>query len=324
MDLINDSSLDLEIILDEPGDLVDNPINNLNSEFVVHNEDMNIEENETMPRADDSNARADNRLAIENNELITEEKIYESQVSDKNPDQIENIRLTPPEIISIKDEKEIVEEIKVEETEEFKETKEIEVQEEINPTDILCFKLFSNVLDTAQSTKIYKFLSHNEPFEILEKQLHDEFKIIGLYGETQTIFNFLEKLFGKELPKVIINEGIYLYYDICAKKAAIVFFTNDASIYKNKPISTSNRANTIVRILSDLCLKIVACIPNDIIENWYYEDKGKKNPFIPKTHVIGGSKLEIIKIYESSLEKIHVKRSKFEYPNCYFPKDSSN
>ena len=204
------------------------------------------------------------------------------------------------------------------------EAEEFEVQDDVNPTDILCFKLFSNVLDTAQSTKIYKFLSHNEAFEILEKQLHDEFKIIGLYGETQTIFNFLEKLFDKPVPKDEISEGIYMYYDVHAQKAAIVFFCIDISIYQIKPIQTSNRANTIVRILSDLCLKIVACIPNDIIENWYYEDKGKKNPFIPKTHVIGGSKLEIIKIYESSLEKIHVKRSKFEYPNCYFPKDSSN
>ena len=91
------------------------------------------------------------------------------------------------------------------------EAEEFEVQDDVNPTDILCFKLFSNVLDTAQSTKIYKFLSHNEPFEILEKQLHDEFKIIGLYGETQTIFNFLEKLFDKPVPKDEISEGIYMY-----------------------------------------------------------------------------------------------------------------
>ena len=134
-------------------------------------------------------------------------------------------------------------------------------------SDINCIELFSSILDTSQTFNIYKFLIKDEAINILHGILPEKFKLLGLYGDTDVIINFMKQFFNKELPEIRVTEGIYLFYSPLQIKGALVYFTNDEMLYKSRPIKTSSRLTTIIRVMSDLCYKSIACISSELLDN---------------------------------------------------------
>lgn len=201
--------------------------------------------------------------------------------------------------------------------------KDLKDESEELKSEIICIELFESILDTAQSFKIFKFVLREETVQTLSSMLPEKFKIIGAYGDTNTILFFIEKLFQKKLPQFHIREGIFFFQDTINKTCVLAFFTEDTMLYSLRPIKTSCRITNIVKILSDLCYKIVACISGDIIDKWYFENDGKINPFIPKIHRQGGSSLKNIKVQESSLQQITLKSECQLQKACVLPKDNT-
>ncbi|OMJ65087.1 hypothetical protein SteCoe_39381 [Stentor coeruleus] len=199
-------------------------------------------------------------------------------------------------------------------------SQEKDSENEFQESEINCIKLFKLILDTSQSFKIFKFILHEETVQKISNMLPENFRLIGVYGDTNVILEFIEKIFQKKLPEFRIKEGIYFFQDRIEKNGILAYFTKDSSIYNVRPIKTSTRITNIVRILSDLCFKIVACISNEMIENWYFEKDGKLNPYIPIIHMRGNSNP---RVQENSLQGIILKSKCHSQKPCVIPKDNS-
>jgi hypothetical protein len=198
-----------------------------------------------------------------------------------------------------------------------------ELTDEIPTSDVVCVDIFHIILDTAQSFKIYKLLVNEERVQEISNILPEQLYLIGLYGITEVIVSFLQKYFSKEIPIYQWKEGIYLFYDLASGKGALAYITQDENIFTVRPIKTQSRLTNIIRILSDMCIKVVACISENLCENWYFEGSGTKNPFIPKIHEHSGIELVNVKVQESSLEKVELTAYNEDFDRTIFPKDSS-
>ena len=191
-------------------------------------------------------------------------------------------------------------------------------------SDIYCIEIFHSVFDTSQSFKIHKYLVKEESIKALKDYLPENFKIVSFYGIAEVIKDCLNKIFETDIPVFPSTEGIYLFYSPTGKVGALVFITENEEIYKLKPIKSSSPFVTIIRTLTDLSFKIVACLSEDIIENWFYEEGGILNPFKPKVHQSGGIMLKEVTVQESKIEQIELLHEGFGRFNYYMTKDNLN
>lgn len=186
--------------------------------------------------------------------------------------------------------------------------------------DIKCIMLINSVEDTSQNSKIQKYLLEDSSILTIKELGEQNIKMVALYGISSVMKKFIKAFFGQKVPKLPKAEGVYLYYrqeelKSTAKnnsgndkqkiiRGIIAFNTPNENQYMGNLNACPKRFVTIVRILSDLCFNIVACISEEMIQNWYYEQEGKMNPFKPKTHQSQTSRMEDIIITESKIEEI--------------------
>ena len=183
-------------------------------------------------------------------------------------------------------------------------------------SEIYCIEIFHSVLDTSQSFKIHKLLVKEESIKTLKECLPKNLKIVSLYGMANVIMDCLNKAFETKIKNFPTTEGIYLFYNPVKKRGALTFITENEDFYRSKSTMSSNPFVTIIRTLTDLSFKIIACLSDDIIGNWFYEENGTLNPFKPKVHDHLEINLIDVSEQESRIESIEVKH--FEPSSFYY------
>ena len=174
------------------------------------------------------------------------------------------------------------------------------------PTNIRILEIYHSIYDTSQSFKIHKYLIKEEALKEIKESCPEELKLIGIYGISSVMKQFLSLIFEEQITLFPQKEGLYLFYNPVSALGVFAFITPNEEMYTKSPIESSNRFVVIIRILTDLCTKIIACISEDIIEKWFYEDNGTLNPFKPKIHQSGGASVRNVTVQESKLEKVNV------------------
>ena len=141
----------------------------------------------------------------------------------------------------------------------------------------------------------------------INELLPEVFSIIGVYGSRCEIMDFLKKIFQQPLPKISMKEGIFLLFNPENSCGCLVYVTESRLITKNTPNIALKMPVTILRILSDFCITNICCISELIADKWFYENNGKHNPFISKTH--GQGQIDILrkKITEPMFEDLELK-----------------
>ena len=183
---------------------------------------------------------------------------------------------------------------------------------EVENSNILCIQIFHSIIDTSQSYKISKYLVKEDSINEIKQLLPEVFNLVCIYGIKSEIKEYLTKAFEENLPIFPYEEGIYLYYSRSKDSGAIAFITESDDLYTHKPIKLSSRLVPLIRILTDLSCKIIACLSSDIADRWFFEESGTLNPYKPKTHGLGGISLKEIKVQESKEIPIKVN---FEDPD---------
>ena len=173
-------------------------------------------------------------------------------------------------------------------------------------TNLKYFELYVHFTDTAQSFTINKFQLADDISD-MQRLLPEVFSIIGVYGSRNEILEFLKRLFEQPLPRITMKEGIFMIFNPENACGCLVYVTESRLISKNMPSSASKMTNTIIRILSDICLTNVCCISDLIASKWFFERNGKTNPFISKTHTQGQFDVERKEIAYPTFENIELK-----------------
>jgi len=175
-----------------------------------------------------------------------------------------------------------------------------------NPNEVKILEIFHTVIDTSYSFRIHKNLISDLALKKLKQNCPNVIKLVAIYGISSVMKKFLNLVFEEEVAIFPESEGVYLFYNPTKLTGVIAFITPDEELFKNGPIKSSNRFVVIIRILTDLCQKIVACISEEIIEAWYYEENGALNPYRPKTHQGIRAKIKEVTVQEPKIDEIRL------------------
>ena len=188
--------------------------------------------------------------------------------------------------------------------------------------DLVFIDLFYPEIDTSESFRIRKILLKEESIQKLKTELAEKNNIVGVYGISSEIKIYLQNAFNCYIPTFPSREGIYFYYNRKIDCGALVFIAGNEEEYSIKPINSSTCTFiTIIRILTDLSYTIVACLSQNLYDNWFYQDQGLSNPYNPKTHLARKITLKKVIIQESGTEKINVENDKMIKKGFFFTKD---
>lgn len=196
--------------------------------------------------------------------------------------------------------------------------------EPVLTSDMRVLEIFYKVCDVSQSFKLDKYLIKESSIDQMIENCPVSMKVIAIYGISSVMKKFLSLVFEEQITLFPETEGIYLFYNSKKSIGVFAYITPNEEIYLERPMKSSNSSIVIIRTLTDLSQKIVACISEEMIENWFYEDKGTLNPFNSKTHSSGGAVVGEVTQVESDIKEIRLLNNCQSKIKFYLANDNIN
>lgn len=184
------------------------------------------------------------------------------------------------------------------------------------------YEIYEKVKDASTDFLLEKMILIEKTYHELIETFPHSFKVIGVYGERKILQRFLQSLFRTNICLARYN-GIILIFDRESCQGSLVYLTSDAKLFRKRPMRESTQDSTFVRILSDLCTHVVACVSDRNLEDWYLEINGKLNPYVKAGYGEIRTKLKKQKDYDENAYEIRVEiESKAKNQFVFFSCDS--
>lgn len=164
-------------------------------------------------------------------------------------------------------------------------------------------KLMSEIFETSKTYKIQKFFKKNSILNELKESLSSDIFLVGIKGTSFAMKKLLNLSFKEMASDLPDSEGIYLFLNQKKTIGLFAFITPEEEDCKKRLAKSSSSLIDVIKILSDLCQKIVACPSNELIDKWLNVDEGKINPIILLFNPNMKITFENIILQDSSLSK---------------------
>ncbi|OMJ87147.1 hypothetical protein SteCoe_11225 [Stentor coeruleus] len=193
---------------------------------------------------------------------------------------------------------------------------------EVNESQSSYVKSLTLVIFLTEDTtnnSICKYKISKEALEFFTTNDPESFYTLGIYGDKKHILQEINNFFDVKNIQSPRSEGIILYYSIEQKKAILWYKCDNESFILNKQIYINHPLVYGIRILSDLCPIVIACISDIDIKNWCLINPHGIESQAHKVKVAKELKEKIIDIIFLNEVEIHPD----EY-DLYLSEDSNN